>query len=178
MITRGDCEHQSGCFEPYSFPWPHPPPGEVSNEAARSYRSCRRRNHAPPLRTSPQPARPQTTRPRWYPGAGAMATHGYFSRQKVGVRSPLVSQEKNQFAGGDPHMTGQAGQNSLLGVFRPDRHPFFRVSSWCAICGSDGGAVAGASCTEARCDDDLSKQTLSFGCKRRQPVFGYHPVER
>jgi len=23
-------------------------------------------------------------------------------------------------------VTGQAGQNSLLGVFRPDRRPFFR----------------------------------------------------
>ena len=39
---------------------------------------------------------------RWYPGAGAMATHGYFSHQKVGVKSPFVSQVKNRFAGGRP----------------------------------------------------------------------------
>jgi len=59
-----------------------------------------------------------------------------------------------------------------------NRRPCFGVSSCSAIFGSDGSAVAGASCMEARCDDDLSMQSLSFGCKRRQPVRGYHPVGR
>src|SRR5437764_386089 len=130
--------------------------------AQRSTGPCRRTSaHRPKTVHRATASETSNDAPRWYPGAGAMATHGYFSRQKVGVRSPLVSQEKNQFAGGDPHMTGQAGQNSLLGVFRPDRHPFFRGLVVLRD-NSDGSAVAGASCTEARCDDDLSEHTLSI----------------